>query len=326
MVLPSQKRLLSVVSALVTFTALALYLTFWPPALLHSPGVDVLTHTDVPLFRAPRSNPWTELSLAEASDIYDYLYYQHPELNLTHAPGTGLENHINFIETLRPNKSDALPFLAGDAEHPQRWAKAAVSQLIDHESYVSYFAIGPLPISAATELLPLQWCFASGRNYVKNPVISYQRFQAWGRQVAANVSDITLELLDAAVDDHIDGAPTSPDSLSTTARPVWIENGTIEYWMGFQRPGPHSSAWSILPQGLYVKVQTSHHESVDWQIVQWYYNNVMYRTADELRAAMRDPGFVKATPNLDGQWTDIEDYELKPPGRDMAPPLSLIHI
>ncbi|MCJ1433333.1 hypothetical protein MMC27_002693 [Xylographa pallens] len=39
------------------------------------------------------------------------------------------------------------------------------------------------------------------------------------------------------------------------------------------------------------------------------------------RAAWHSPGFEKVLPNIDGEWTDIEDYSRGPPGRETPPPV-----
>ena len=313
---PTSQRLLSVLSSAVVLVFLTVYLSSsWTP---------LNSKPDIPRdaqFHAPHANPWAELTTKEADDIYTFIYSAYPELNLTSAPHTGEENHINFVELLRPNKTDTLPFLAGDPEKPQRYAKVAITQTIDEETYVLYHMLGPLPVSDLSDMVPLTFPFPSGLNYVKNPVPSYGRFQQWGMTVGANITDITQELLGATV--KTEDAIQDPDTLRLNMRPTYIKNGTIEYWISFMRPGPHSSAWSILPQGLYAKVQTSNKRHDDWTIIEWYYSGVFYATADELRHAMRQPGFEKAGKNLDGDWTEIEDFDAAPPGRELPPPVMI---
>jgi primary-amine oxidase len=57
--------------------------------------------------------------------------------------------------------------------------------------------VGPLPPDETTEVLPLSFCYNSGRNYVLNPMAEQEELQKWAIGVAMNASDITLELLGA---------------------------------------------------------------------------------------------------------------------------------
>lgn len=58
-------------------------------------------------------------------------------------------------------------------------------------------------------------------------------------------------------------------------------------------------------------------------MTQWYYNGICYATTSDLRTALKEPSFQKSTPNLDGDWTDVENFEDGPPGRDKPPPITI---
>lgn len=302
----------------IAFVAL-LYYNFYPvqsAASTRSEGENDV-HAQ---YRAPRHNSWADLTAAEASQVYSFIYSEYPEFNLTDSPKTGLENYINFAEVLRPNKTDALPYINGQDSKPERWAKVAISETIEGSKYISYYAVGPLPISEESTLSPLDYCYNGGRHWIKNPIPSYLEMETWGVQLAANISDITLELLGARANPH-DGR--DPDGLLVTFRAVWIEDGTIKYWMGFNRPGLHANSRSILPQGIYVKLENNNVVRDDFNIIEWYYNGVLYNDLDEFRAAMRSDDFAMTPPNLGGAWTETEDFDAAPPGRHLPPPVML---
>ena len=61
-------------------------------------------------------------------------------------------------------------------------------------------------------------------------------------------------------------------------------------------------------------------DSNDWQILDWFYNGILYNSTEALRAAIRNPDFARPKPNLDGDWTDTEDYRQGTPERQMPPP------
>ena len=55
----------------------------------------------------------------------------------------------------------------------------------------------------------------------------------------------------------------------------------------------------------------------------WVYNDVFYNSTEALRAAIKDPSFARSKPNLDGDWTDTEDYSKGTPERQMPPPVMI---
>jgi primary-amine oxidase len=65
-------------------------------------------------------------------------------------------------------------------------------------------------------------------------------------------------------------------------------------------------------------------DSSNWKILQWYYNNVLYATANDLRDAINTPGFKKAGRNTDGRWTETVDFSEGHAGRNTPPPI-IIH-
>jgi primary-amine oxidase len=114
-----------------------------------------------------------------------------------------------------------------------------------------------------------------------------------------------------------------PDSLEIIPRASHTDNGTTIYWMQFYRQALKSRGPTLLPQGLYFKVEAPSRDFEDWKVVQWYYNGMCYDTASDLRAAIKDPSFQRSSPNLDGDWTDVEDFEGSPPGREKPPPITV---
>ncbi|KAK8207911.1 hypothetical protein M8818_004164 [Zalaria obscura] len=308
------QRLVAIVSSLAVFVTLALFLiSSWPFSSQASPAP-----AKEATFTAAKTNLWVELTDSEATQVYSFLYDEARNLNLTKDPRNGYDNYVMYTELLRPNKTDVLPYLSDEAAPPPRYARVALSQTVNGEAYIMYYAVGPLPISDKTTMQPLDYCYNAGRNWVKNPVPSFMEFQEWGLKLSANVSDITLQLLGAAANP---ADADDPEGLLVSTRPVWIEDGTIIHWMQLYRPGIKSNARSILPQGLYVKLNTSSTNSGEWKTLEWYYNGIFYETTDDLRAAIKQPDFELLPMNLDGPWTDMEDFEASPPGRELPPPV-----
>ncbi len=271
-------------------------------------------------FEAPKSNIWSELSVDEASDVYDFVFDELSHLNLTKHPKSNRDSFINFLETLRPNKTDAVPYLHDDATIPERWAKAAIAQVSDGDPYMVYYMVGPLPVSSETQVLPLEYIFNSGRNYIENPVQDFSSIMRFGLSLAENVSDITQDLLGAVVNTK---DPFDPEGLLCWPRGSRIERGGMSMWFQFFRQGAGSGARTILPQGVYIKVDANSNDMDDWSPAQFYYNGVIYDSEAEFRDAWNKPDFRRAAINEDGSWTDTEDFDSKPAGRELPPPVSV---
>ncbi|KAI0484188.1 copper amine oxidase [Xylariaceae sp. FL0804] len=271
-------------------------------------------------FTAPKRNVWADLSKEEADDVYEFLVKEWADLNVTRTPKSPYDNSILTVETLQPNKSDVLPYLWQDEAVPERWAKVVLSHNSDHRPTLIYHAVGPLPVSKETRAVALNYAFNSGRNDVPNLMADFMESLDWALSLAANASDITSELLDARLNSD---DPFDPDSVQVFPRLTQHESGHLIGWIQFFRPGMSSAGRTLLPQGIYVKFDATSPEVSDWTAGEWFYNGLMYASADELRQAIKKPGFLKAPPNYDGSWTDTEDFDANPKGRDMPPPISI---
>lgn len=302
-------------SAFLFFVAITTW--FVLPTKYHYDSSPPYATESKPTFSAPKQNVWAELTETEAQDIYDFVYAQRPELNLVHRPKSALENSIYILETLRPNKTDVVPYLFEDGKAPQRWAKAVLALNVDDTPSLVYHAVGPLPISKDSQILPLTYPFNSGRNHVKSEIKDYAAIIKFGDQLGESLADITQELLDAATD------PNSKDGLMCLPRPSRVATGGLVLWFQFFRPGLGSGGRTLLPQGVYVKVNATSLDVDDWTAGPYFYNGVVYDDVEDFRAAIKDPNFKKTPPNLDGPWTDTENFEAKPAGRELPPPISI---
>lgn len=180
--------------------------------------------------------------------------------------------------------------------------------------------VGPLPISKDSLIIPLEYTFNSGRNYVRNPIQDFSAIQDFALAMAENVSDITQELIGATANRE---NPNDPHGLLAFPRGSRIETGGFTMWMQFYRPGLGSGARTLLPQGIYAKVDATSSDINDWSVGEFYYNGVVYENVRDFRVALNDPDFERTPPNLDGPWTDTEDFDSEPAGRELPPPVSI---
>lgn len=272
-------------------------------------------------FRAPRQNVWSDLTRREADQVYGFLWKEWADLNLTKTPKDVLDNFIVSLETLQPNKSLAVPYAFEDGKKPERYAKVVLSHNTEEGPLLSYYAVGPLPISAQTTAQPLVYPFNSGRHSVPNLMADFAGSAQFALSLAQNISDITTELLGAKA--NLDN-PFDPDSLQAFPRATRLRPDLVIVWIQFFRPGMGSAGRTLLPQGLYVRVDATKEVS-QWKVLEWFYNGQMFDNVEHLRSAIRDPdsGFLKTPPNLDGHWTDTEDFDARPDGRELPPPVSI---
>lgn len=50
-------------------------------------------------------------------------------------------------------------------------------------------------------------------------------------------------------------------------------------------------------------------DTSNWSVLQYYYNKQVYNSIYEFREAIKSPDFKKSPLNLDGDWTETEDFE-----------------
>lgn len=251
----ARRRAATLCSTLVIFSILAAFLIYWP-----APDKPHATYKSMSKsqFEAPKTNIWAELATEEADSVYDFLYAELSYLNLTKRPGSGKDNFLFIVETLRPNKTDAVSYLFGDGPEPRRWAKAAVSQNVEGDPYMAYYLVGPLPITSASRVEPLEYIFNSGSNKIRNPVQDFVAISQFGFEIAENISDITRDLIGATV------SREDPESgLQCWPRGSRVERGGMSLWFQMYRPGLGSGARTLLPQSIYVKVDATSSETSD---------------------------------------------------------------
>lgn len=105
-----------------------------------------------------------------------------------------------------------------------------------------------MPPSESTKILPLDFCYNSDRGHVRDPMPNSELLLSWATDFGLNISDILGELLDGKVD------LTDPDTLSMQGNFARYDNGTLLLWAQIYRQGVQNGAWSLMPQGLYIKL------------------------------------------------------------------------
>ena len=302
----------------LTLTTISLSLFLLDPSFTPLRRVVAVLHAKEPAgprIKTVKRNIWADLSTSEVVQLYKWVHESALELNLTAAKDADLwDNFIHGTELIRPNKTEALEYIHGvSSQPPPRWARIVLhcgtSDPVTRDEYM----VGPLPISSQTVLRPL--LYSSGSSATNNLIPDSRSFKEWPYSIAASIADITADILGSTI--NTDGVEDS-NGLEVSFRDPWLEDGRILRWCSFNRAGS-SEAQTLLPQGLYMKLDTSTRDSKNWKVLNWFYNNRLYNSTEEFRKAWESPGFEKLSPNLDGDWTTIEDFGTFE-GRDQPAP------
>ncbi len=253
-----------------------------------------------------RHNIWADLSVAETQALLHYLHIGPNNLNLSSpASATAFRNFVLRTELLRPNKSQALSYVDGVSEvKPPRWATVLIYNGSGVDATLDEYSVGPLPPSAETEIRPLTLYHNSGKSSSPNLVPDGTSLRDWPYSIAEDISDITESILGSSINS---GNKSSPDGLEIGFRDPWVDSdGRTVRWCVFQRAGKQWQSRTLLPQGLFFKIDTTGRDSREWKVLHWFYNNILYNSTEEFRAAWMTPGFVTTPSNLDGGWTHID--------------------
>ncbi|KAJ6784037.1 hypothetical protein PWT90_00324 [Aphanocladium album] len=301
---PTMRTLAFLVALLAVFL-----FVFYALFALFTSNVDFPSVTSEKSLASPsiKYNPWGDLSILETRAILEYLHNSPNNLKLSSAASLGSsENYVVRTELLRPNKSQALSYVDGkSAVKPPRWATVLVYNGSGTDATLDEYAVGPLPPSAQTEIRPLTFYHNSGKSSSPNLVPDSASLQEWPNSVARNISDITQSLFGSTVNSEED---SNPDGLEISFRDPWIDrDGRTVRWCLFQREGKKWDTNTLLPQGLYFKIDTTGRDPTEWKVLNWFYNNVLYNSTEEFRTAWMMPGFEITPRNLDGEWTHIDD-------------------
>lgn len=304
---PSAARSLGFIASLILVSAFTLFLFFNVSKFHLNPSLQELHSSEKSAsHNQPKQNIWADLSVEETKGLLLYLHTVPNHLNLTILePSNPFNNHILSTELLRPNKSEALNFVDNRSKvRPPRWAHVIIYHGSTGEATLDEYMVGPLPPTEETQIRPLAFYHNSGKSSSPNLVPDTASLRDWPYSIADEISDITKDILGSVVNY---GNFSNPDGLEIGFRDPWIDrNGRTIRWCSFQRAGQQSESRTLLPQGLYMKLDTSGRDPKEWTLLQWFYNNVLYNSTKDFRAAWNMPGFVKTPPNLDGEWTSIE--------------------
>lgn len=160
--------------------------------------------------------------------------------------------------------------------------------------------VGPLPPSKSTTIQPLEYCFNADRNYVHHPLPDQEALQQWTFSLAISMIDVLDELLEGVryaiptntlfYSNHFSQKIDLEDPIGSLGAVDSIArhgNGTLSIWMQVYRPAVKNDAHSLMPQGLYIKIGTSHLSSISH-----LFTGVQRRQAEMQQTGKRYKSFI----------------------------------
>ncbi|GAA6007466.1 hypothetical protein JCM11491_004172 [Sporobolomyces phaffii] len=293
---------------------------FTPPALSNlaaQPGTGSHSY-ETPTTKAPKTNIWASLSSREAASVVSFLHNQ-TSLNLTASAEAGSwDNMITVIDLATPNKTESLNYVDKNSTMPNRYAVATLMFNAFEEPYLEDYLVGPLPISKNSTFSPYGFRTTKGTSRIRNHDADAEKVDEFIAKITSDVDDIVEKLL---------GAKSETFAI-WGIDPLWRENDRVISWRGFfQIPTTIYDGNTLLPQGLYLKLDITGRDPSEWRHDGWLHNNIYYPSSEAFRNAFEN-GKIEMTTRNDGasqSWigTDRDDPELpydeRPPPQQIAP-------
>ncbi|KAK3113870.1 hypothetical protein LTR53_008410 [Teratosphaeriaceae sp. CCFEE 6253] len=269
-------------------------------------------------FQAPKENVWGGLTNWEAASVTQWLFAQE-ELNLTITDdATEWDNRVLVVELMHPNKTDVLPYIDGAAAPPTRYAHVVLDLRATLNPVYQDILVGPLPVvNGTTTWEPLEYPYTRKTGgSIRNVDADYDTLLAFIYNITSTITDITLDLWGGTV------MGLENDTLDTWGiDPVWQYDGKITRWVTFWNyPTDIFDAETLLPLGLYYKVDVTGRDPSKWSLNGWLYNDIYYATTADLREAYYGGNFTKLGANVEGDWSRTDQNGAVLPMDTAAPP------
>lgn len=98
-----------------------------------------------------------------------------------------------LVESIQPNKSDALSYIDGDASPPPKWAKAILDMRAFEDPYYQEIMVGPLPVdNSTTTWAPLAYPLTknSGGKVRNLEADSEKLYSEWIYPITSSIADM----------------------------------------------------------------------------------------------------------------------------------------
>lgn len=268
-------------------------------------------------FKASKDNIWSGLTDDEAASVTAWLFHQ-KDLNLTVSDKAGdWDNRVLLVELNVPNKTDALAYVDDGHTAPARYAHVVLDIRATVEPTYTDILVGPLPIrNETTTWQPLEYSHTRKTGgSVRSLDADYDTMNSFIMNITGSISDITMSLWGGYANGSDD------DTLDVWGvDPLWQDDGKLINWLTFwNHPTDEFDATTLLPLGLFFKLDVTGRDPSKWSLEGWLYNDIFYPTTKAFREAFYSPGFVQLAPNVEGDWART-DHQGDPFPMDNASP------
>lgn len=254
--------------------------------------------------QAPKTNIWADLDNDETKIVYDLLVDIYNLTSLEDA--SPYDNYLMWIETLRPNKTDAIAYLDNEGPVPARYARATIflgteEHITDEfpDGYWQELQIGPLNTNATPAVSELEFLYTKSK---VSYAVGYKDDFKWNGMTELYEKEFFSDtlydvLIDLVGEDmkwfNYDNATV--DCWGTDPLQV-DEDGRVTDWATIFIN--YQDSEDITPSGVFLNVDITGRNSSAWFVKQWVYNNIAYNSSEEFRAAWESEDFVKL-PKID---------------------------
>ncbi|KAM7198289.1 putative copper amine oxidase [Rhypophila sp. PSN 637] len=248
---------------------------------------------EAPTVKAPKANPWAQITPDDVTAVWDLLHSPAAGLNLTHPDNaTATDNYIYFIDTLATNKSAVLPYIDGNGALPPKYARAVIFEGGKTEPVSQDYMIGPLPVSEKTTIEKLDYIYNGGNG---GTVPYNSRYFDGKRTKLANdfllpiveeINDILVALFDGAW--YGSGDPRTNLTITSTD-PQSFDGSSSFRSMMFRYPGKASY---LTPLDFYILLDVSGTDISYYKLKGFVTNEKYFKTVAELRKAF-EAGEIK---------------------------------
>lgn len=254
---------------------------------------------------SPKANIWADLNDDEAQSVFDVL---NDIYNLTQVEDASpYDNYIMWIETLRPNKTEAVAYLDHNGPKPERNARAVLflgsEEFVSDEypdGYWQELQVGPLNTNATPAVSELDYL------YTKSKVpyaVGYKDDLRWAGAQDLYKREFFSETMQ----------PVLIDLVGEDIKWYGMDNATVDCWgtdpFQYDNETGRVTNWAtifinyqdaedITPTGVFLNVDITGRNSSEFFVTKWVYNNIVYNSSEAFRDAWEDESFVRL-PKID---------------------------
>ncbi|TIB73500.1 hypothetical protein E3Q23_03021 [Wallemia mellicola] len=299
-----------------------LFLTFIGISLVFALKVRQSNTYTSPIVRAPKVNPFKELSNDELTSLNDWLMDPNQSLNLKVIDQADLrDNYIDSIELWQPNKEDAIKYLDQGGPKPNRMAKVHIVNGADKPPIIKTLLVGPLPVSSDTKVENL------ADKIYHNPKIPWNAKTSHPAEniERSNIISKVFGAISPALNDLL-GAPWSFNNYDTGFVPNNGDGSFRHPWVELMLSQNNSAMWFAYT-GFFAQFDFSNQDTSEWKLLKLVYGNRKWNSTDSFMNDF-ESGSIRASPKVnltDMQWAlrsvkgNTRDLEELPAPRAYSP-------